>query len=269
MNSPLEKDQADFGFRRVAASEKTALVSEVFARVASRYDVMNDFMSLGIHRLWKREMVATLAPQPGWRVLDLAGGTGDIAFRIMDKVTGYRLQVAAEPSVTCNLKPVTSVTICDINPAMLQVGRDRAIAQNRLSGLEWVCGNAESLPFPDAQFDAATIAFGIRNVTDIPAALRSIHRVLKPGGRFLCLEFSRVAIEALAPLYDAYSFKLIPKIGALVAGDRDAYQYLVESIRKFPPQERFAEMLREAGFARVTWRNLSAGVVALHSGWRV
>jgi ubiquinone/menaquinone biosynthesis methyltransferase len=267
MNSPLEKDQADFGFRRVAATEKTALVRDVFARVASRYDMMNDFMSLGIHRLWKREMVSTLAPQPGWQILDLAGGTGDIAFRIRDQAFGIRHR--GKPPMPNAQSHMPNVTICDINPAMLEVGRDRAIAQNRLSGLEWVCGNAESLPFPASRFDAATIAFGIRNVTDIPAALRSIHRVLKPGGRFLCLEFSRVAVEALAPLYDAYSFKLIPKIGELVAKDREAYQYLVESIRKFPPQERFADMLREAGFARVTYRNLSAGVVALHSGYRI
>ncbi len=261
MSATPKNHTADFGFRRVAPEEKTSLVKGVFARVAKNYDTMNDFMSLGLHRLWKREMVAALDPRAGQHILDLAGGTGDVAFRILESMQKKPSPLGGGLDV--------GVVICDINEAMLSEGRNRAIDRNHLESIEFVCGNAESLPFPAHYFDACTMAFGIRNVTDIPAALRSIYAALKPGGRFLCLEFSRVAVEALAPVYDAYSFKLIPRIGEWMAKDRDAYQYLVESIRKFPPQEKFAAMLREAGVAHVTYRNMAAGVVALHSGWKV
>lgn len=238
-----------FGFKQVEEEQKASMVRGVFDSVASRYDIMNDLMSGGLHRLWKNDMVAMLAPRPVQHILDVAGGTGDIAFRIR--------------------KSGAQVTICDINQHMLEEGRNRAMDKNFLTGLEWAVGNAESLPFPDNHFDAYTIAFGIRNVTHIDKALQEAYRVLKPAGRFLCLEFSHLKHPLLQKGYDAYSFAAIPKIGALVTGSADPYQYLVESIRQFPNQEKFAGMIRAAGFANVQYKNLTQGVVAIHSGRKV
>lgn len=242
--------ETHFGYRTVATEEKESLVRGVFSNVASRYDVMNDAMSLGMHRLWKRSFVADVAMRKHMRCLDVAGGTGDIAFRLLDR-------------------GATHVTICDINQQMLEEGKKRAYDGNRLKNLEWLCGNAELLPLPDNHFNLYTIAFGIRNVTHIDKALAEAHRVLAPGGRFICLEFSHVAIDALARIYDKYSFNVIPKLGELIAKDRDSYQYLVESIRRFPSQEKFRDMIKEAGFAQTKYRNLTAGVVAVHSGYKI
>ncbi len=241
-----------FGFRDVAEDEKAGLVHGVFTSVASRYDLMNDVMSMGIHRLWKDAMMDWLAPRPGMRLLDVAGGTGDISFRFLRRAKGQG-----------------HATVCDMTESMLVEGRKRAQAAELADRLDWVCGDAMALPFADRSFDAYTIAFGIRNVTRIGDALREAHRVLKPGGRFLCLEFSQLPVEGLQKLYDLYSFNVIPRMGQAIAGDRDSYQYLVESIRKFPDQETFAGMIREAGFGRVSYRNLSMGIAALHSGWRI
>lgn len=251
------EDVVSFGFRDVKATEKAGLVRGVFESVAPKYDLMNDFMSGGLHRLWKNDLIRTLNPRPNMRFIDVAGGTGDVAFRIHDRLR--------------NRWPETPVdiSICDINSAMLSVGRDRAIDQNRLNGLTWTCGNAEALPMPDQSFDAYTIAFGIRNVTDRAKALREAYRVLKPGGRFLCLEFSKVIVPGLDWIYDRYSFDAIPAIGKLVAGDADSYRYLVESIRKFPAQDVFAKEIADTGFIRASYRNLSGGIVAIHSGWRI
>jgi demethylmenaquinone methyltransferase/2-methoxy-6-polyprenyl-1,4-benzoquinol methylase len=243
-------EQVHFGARKVPKEEKEPLVRGVFDRVAPRYDLMNDLMSGGWHRFWKHEMIEALLPAHNMHLLDVAGGTGDIAFRFLKAATG------------------SCVTVCDINPHMLEEGRNRAIDRNILQDIEWVCGNAEKLPVEDNSMDAYTIAFGIRNVTDIPKALAEAYRVLKPGGRFLCLEFSRVKPDMLRWLYDQYSTHVIPKIGGLVVGDEEPYRYLVESIRTFPNQDAFAEMIRKAGFGQVNYRNLTGGVVALHSGWR-
>lgn len=240
-----------FGFRDVSAAEKTSLIQDVFGSVAGRYDLMNDLMSGGLHRLWKREMVDWLKPRPGTRLLDLAGGTGDIAFRC---------QAAAEG---------LDVTVCDLSADMLAVGRDRAWNQGLVRGLHWVTANAQALPFPDRSFDACTIAFGIRNVAEIEAALGEINRVLRPGGRFMCLEFSPDVLPLLQRAYDLYSFRVIPVMGQAVTGDAESYQYLVESIRRFPPRARFAAMVDEAGFAGVRNRALTGGVAVLTSGWRV
>ncbi len=239
-----------FGYKTVDESEKSTLVRGVFDSVAARYDVMNDLMSAGLHRLWKNEMVAWLNPKDNMRVLDVAGGTGDIAFRIKEKASCH-------------------VTICDINYHMLHEGKNRATDRNIREDIDWVCGDAENLPLPDDSMDAYTIAFGIRNVTHIDKALAEAHRVLKIGGRFLCLEFSHLQNDFLQKIYDAYSFAAIPRIGKLVTGDSESYQYLVESIRKFPKQEEFAGMIRAAGFANVQYRNLSQGVVAIHSGRKI
>lgn len=249
-----------FGFTDVAWDEKQSRVRDVFERVAGKYDVMNDAMSLGVHRLWKREFVAQLPLRPEGRMLDLAGGTGDIAFRMLTRAEAQSLPF--------------QITLCDINAEMLKVGEARAKDGNWLGAenddrLRFVCGNAEKLPFPDAHFDIVTIAFGIRNVTDIPAALREAHRVLKPGGLFACLEFSNVEPAPLQKLYDAYSFALIPRMGQLIAQDRDSYQYLIESIRKFPNRARFKQMITDAGFCRASAQALSMGVVAIHRGWKV
>ena len=245
---------ASFGFREVPEGEKEGLVKEVFSSVAARYDLMNDLMSAGVHRIWKDAVVEWLGPRPGWKVLDVAGGTGDIAFRIVDMARSRGGEA--------------SVTVCDINNQMLGEGRRRAEEKGE-AAIEWVCGNAESLPFPDSSFDAYTIAFGIRNVTHIDKALSEARRVLKPGGRFLCLEFSKVEVPGLDTLYDVYSFKLLPKIGEWVAKDEESYRYLAESIRRFPDQERFAGMVKAAGFARVAYRNMAGGIAAIHSGWRL
>jgi demethylmenaquinone methyltransferase/2-methoxy-6-polyprenyl-1,4-benzoquinol methylase len=238
-----------FGFRTVGIEDKASLVGGVFTSVASRYDLMNDLMSGGIHRLWKGAMIDWLNPRPGMRLLDVGGGTGDIAFRVLARGGG-------------------PVIVCDINEAMLVVGRDRGIERGLIEGLEWVCGDAERLPIADASVDAYTIAFCLRNVTRIEAALAEAYRVLKPGGRFLCLEFSRVTLPVFDRLYDLYSFRALPMIGQAVTGNGDAYRYLVESIRRFPSQERFAAMIAAAGFDLVKYRNLSAGIAALHSAWR-
>jgi demethylmenaquinone methyltransferase/2-methoxy-6-polyprenyl-1,4-benzoquinol methylase len=250
---------ASFGFRDVPEAEKEGLVREVFSSVAARYDLMNDLMSGGIHRIWKDAMVEWLNPQPGWRVLDVAGGTGDIAFRIAEMVR-TRGGEASQKSI--------EVTVCDINEKMVAEGKRRAEEKTE-TAIRWMVGDAEHLPVPDGQFDAYTIAFGIRNVTHIEAALCEARRVLKPGGRFLCLEFSRVEVPGLDTLYDAYSFKLLPKLGGMVAGDEESYRYLAESIRRFPPQAEFARMIGEAGLGQVKVRNLSGGIAAMHSAWRL
>ncbi|WEX09387.1 bifunctional demethylmenaquinone methyltransferase/2-methoxy-6-polyprenyl-1,4-benzoquinol methylase UbiE [Chelativorans sp. AA-79] len=243
-----------FGFKKVGEGEKQGLVNEVFHRVAGRYDLMNDLMSGGLHRLWKEGMVAWLSPpkRPGYRALDVAGGTGDVAFRIVDASSGQ-----------------AQVTVLDINGSMLGVGRERAEKRGLGGNLTFVEANAEELPFPDASFDAYAIAFGIRNVPHIDRALAEAFRVLRPGGRFLCLEFSDVEMPVLEKAYEAWSFHMIPRIGQVVTGDGEPYRYLVESIRKFPNQENFAAMIRRAGFSRVTWRNYSGGIAALHSGWKI
>ncbi|MFI5002130.1 MAG: bifunctional demethylmenaquinone methyltransferase/2-methoxy-6-polyprenyl-1,4-benzoquinol methylase UbiE [Reyranellales bacterium] len=243
---------ASFGYRDVPAADKASMVRRVFESVAPRYDLMNDLMSGGVHRLWKNALIDQANPRPGERFLDVAGGTGDIAFRLL-KRQGER----------------ADVTVCDINPAMLAVGRDRAVDRGLLQGLTWTTGDAESLPFPDRSFDGYTIAFGLRNVTDIDKALREAWRVLKPGGRFLCLEFSKVTSAPLGRVYDAYSERALPFFGRLVARDAESYRYLHESIRRFPPQRELAERMRRAGFANVVWRDMTLGVVALHSGWRI
>ena len=249
-------EAASFGFRDVAVEEKQGLVDDVFHRVARRYDLMNDLMSGGLHRLWKDALVAWLAPPRSGRrpfdLLDVAGGTGDIAFRILDASREH-----------------ARATVLDINGSMLEVGRQRAAARGLADKVRFVEGNAESLPFEDGGFDAYTIAFGIRNVPRIELALGEAFRVLRRGGRFLCLEFSEVDVPLLDRLYELYSFNVIPAMGRLVAGDADAYRYLVESIRRFPRQEKFAEMIRDAGFSRVGYRNLTGGVAAIHSGWKL
>ena len=250
----MTEKTASFGFRDVPENEKEGLVRHVFSSVAARYDLMNDLMSAGVHRIWKDAMVEWLNPRPGWKVLDVAGGTGDIAFRIVEMARSRGGEAA--------------VTVCDINQQMLGEGVRRA-GEKGERAIEWACGNAESLPFPDSHFDAYTIAFGIRNVTHIDQALREARRVLKPGGRFLCLEFSKVEVPGLDTLYDAYSFKLLPKIGAYVAQDEESYRYLAESIRRFPAQEAFAAMIAAAGLSQVKVRNLSGGIAAMHSAWRI
>lgn len=248
-------DTAHFGFRDVPLGDKQAMVDDVFRSVARRYDLMNDLMSAGLHRAWKAALIAKLNPQRGataFRLLDLAGGTGDIAFRAAEAAgTGFR------------------AVVCDINANMLEVGRERAASKHLDDRVSFVEGNAEQLGLADKSFDACTIAFGIRNVPRIDAALREIHRVLKPGGRFLCLEFSSVDTPGLDRIYELYSFNVIPELGRMVTGDAEAYRYLVESIRRFPRPKAFADMMHQAGFARATWDVMSGGIVALHSGWRL
>jgi demethylmenaquinone methyltransferase/2-methoxy-6-polyprenyl-1,4-benzoquinol methylase len=244
-----------FGFREVPEEARQGLVNEVFATVAERYDLMNDLMSGGLHRLWKDDLVDLINPPKGrqpFRLLDVAGGTGDVAIRF-GTATGEN----------------ATAVLCDVSREMLEVGR-RKVRQGRLERrIACVEGNAEALPFPDRSFDAYTIAFGIRNVTHIEQALAEAFRVLKCGGRFLSLEFSECQVPLLDRLYDFHSFEVIPRLGALAAGSADPYRYLVESIRRFPSQEKFAAMLREAGFARVSFRNLTGGIAAIHSGWRI
>ena len=241
-------DTVSYGYEQVAPAEKTRRVGEVFASVARRYDLMNDLMSGGLHRMWKDSFVAMVKPRAGERILDMAGGTGDIAFRMAAKGA--------------------DVVVADINPAMLEVGRERAVKRG-ISGLEWREENAEVLSFSTREFDAYTIAFGIRNVTDIPAALKEAHRVLKFGGRFFCLEFSTTDWPGFGRVYDAYSEKLVPQIGKYVANDEASYRYLIESIRRFPPMPEFARMIEAAGFARVASRPILGGLVAIHSGWKI
>jgi demethylmenaquinone methyltransferase/2-methoxy-6-polyprenyl-1,4-benzoquinol methylase len=249
------EETTHFGFRDVPLGDKQTLVNDVFHSVAQRYDLMNDLMSAGLHRLWKQAMIDALNPPRGdapFALLDLAGGTGDIAFRAAEAAGGG-----------------FHATVCDINSDMLSVGRERAAARQLDDRVSFVEGNAESLGFQDRSFDAYTIAFGIRNVPRVDVALREAFRVLRPGGRFLCLEFSTVDVPGLDRLYDLFSFKVIPPLGRVVTGDAESYRYLVESIRQFPKPNAFAEMLRSAGFSRVSWQSLSGGIVALHSGWRL
>ena len=239
----------DFGFRQVPVSEKAGMVRAVFDSVASRYDLMNDLMSLGIHRVWKQIFVSDLDPRPRHELLDLAGGTGDISFGWLGRGGG-------------------PVILSDINAAMLSVGRDRAMDRGFAGSVSLLVADAEKLPLPDRVVDRVSIAFGLRNCTNKDAVLAEARRVLKPGGRFLCLEFSRVQVAALMPVYDAWSFKVLPRLGGLVAKDSDSYRYLAESIHTFPDQETLAGMMRKAGFARVSVRNLSGGIAAIHAGWR-
>jgi len=241
---------SSFGARDVAADEKPGLVRGVFSSVAGRYDLMNDLMSGGVHRLWKTALIDWLRPRPAMHLLDVAGGTGDVAFRFLDAGGGR-------------------VSVCDLTEAMVGRGRDRAIDAGRLAQIDWIVGNAEALPVADRSVDAYTIAFGLRNVTDIEQALSEACRVLRPGGRFLCLEFSTVILPVLDRLYDAYSFSVLPALGQVVAQDRESYVYLVESIRRFPNQDRLAGMIRDAGLEKVAYRNLSGGIAAIHSAWRI
>ena len=254
------EDETSFGFRKVKASEKAGLVRDVFDSVASRYDLMNDLMSGGVHRIWKSVLLDRLAPQPGETLIDVAGGTGDIAFEFLNRANGRS---------TAPQKPAAHAYICDINYEMLRAGAGRNKAQSLASQITHICGDAEKLPFESSKADAYTIAFGIRNVTDMDAALEEARRVLKPGGRFMCLEFSHPITEGFQKLYDAYSFNVIPWLGEKVANDGDSYAYLVESIRKFPAQEAFAARIRAAGFSRVKYENLTGGVAAMHMGWRI
>lgn len=241
-----------FGYQTVPESEKAGRVHGVFTSVASKYDVMNDAMSLGIHRLWKDAALDWLAPRPGMRLLDVAGGTGDIAFRFLGRLKGQG-----------------HATVVDMTESMLVEGRKRAEAGAFADRMDWIVGDAMALPFPDTSFDAYTISFGIRNVTRIEDALSEAYRVLRPGGRLMVLEFSRVPNPGLRRAYDLYSFNVIPALGQAIAGDRASYQYLVESIRRFPDQESFAAMIAAAGFGLVKYQNLSMGVAALHSGWKL
>jgi len=241
-----------FGFQEIPEQEKAGRVHGVFTSVASRYDVMNDVMSMGVHRVWKDAMMDWLAPRRNSRLLDVAGGTGDIAFRFLGRTRG-----------------TGHATVLDMTESMLVAGRQRAEAEQLSDHLDWVVGDAMALPLPDNSFDYYSISFGIRNVTRIPDALSEAYRVLRPGGRLLVLEFSQLPNPGMQWLYDRYSFNVIPPMGQAIAGDRDSYQYLVESIRRFPAQEPFADMIREAGFGQVRWRNLSMGIAALHSGWKL
>lgn len=241
-------DKVPFGYEEVAPEEKTRRVGAVFSNVARKYDVMNDAMSGGLHRLWKDRFVRRVKPRPHEAILDMAGGTGDIAFRL-----------AARGA---------QVTVADINQDMLDVGVERAIERG-ITGLVWSCQNAECLTYSSGVFDAYTIAFGIRNVTDIPRALREAHRVLKPGGRFFCLEFSTTEWPGFKEVYDLYSHKLVPKIGKAIADDEDSYRYLVESIRRFPDMPSFERMIGEAGFVNTRFEPIMGGLVAIHSGWKV
>jgi demethylmenaquinone methyltransferase/2-methoxy-6-polyprenyl-1,4-benzoquinol methylase len=250
--APESTETTHFGFATVPTAEKTLRVQRLFEGVAGRYDLMNDLMSGGIHRLWKRALIERVAPRPGWRVLDLAGGTGDIAFRLL------------------KAQPAAGVVVCDLTPGMLVVGRDRATDRGLFKAdLQWVAGNAEALPFPDRSVEAVTIAFGLRNVTRPAVALAEARRVLKPGGRFFCLEFSHVVLPLLDRLYELYSFSVLPWLGEVVAKDRASYQYLAESIRRFPPQAALVEMMERAGLRRSRYENLSGGIAAIHSGWRI
>lgn len=244
-----KRNTTDFGFQDVDSSEKTDLVTEIFHRVAGSYDLMNDVMSFGIHRWWKDQLIQRISPKREEKFIDVAGGTGDIALRLLNRSA-----------------PETDITICDINPSMLNQGRARAIDQGVIKGLQWVCGTAENLPFPNASFDVYTIAFGLRNVTNKELALKEAFRVLKPGGRFYCLEFSKVNHPLFEKIYSLYSFNVIPKIGALIAKNKSAYQYLVESIARFPSQEELTMMIKEAGFSSVSYQNLTQGIVAIHEG---
>ena len=252
LKNKKNKESQWFGYKKVKPNEKARLVETVFDSVASRYDLMNDLMSVGIHRLWKNKLVSMMRPSLNKILLDVAGGTGDIAFR-------YRQRAGDK----------AQITVCDINREMLNVGKDRAINRGYLKGFKWVVGNAESLPFADNSYDLYTISFGLRNVPKIDDALEEAYRVLKPGGQFFCLEFSQVTNPALRKIYDEYSFRMIPRIGAIVAKDRESYQYLVESIRQFPNQTELATRMKKAGFEQVRYVNLSGGIAAIHTGTKL
>ena len=243
-------EQTHFGVESLLGSEKTQRVKDVVRRVAKNYDLMNDLMSLGIHRLWKDHLIQGLDLHPNAHVLDVAGGTGDIAFRLLKTYPHLNLHI----------------TLCDLTPEMMEQGRDRAINQGILRPIDWVCANAEQLPVPDSSADLYLVAYGLRNVTKIGTALIEAARVLKPGGKFVCLEFSRMTLPPLQKLYDFYSFQFLPTLGEWIAQDRAAYQYLVESIRRFPDQESLAEMMRSSGFSTVAWENLCGGISCIHIG---
>jgi len=247
-----EDRSTHFGFQTVDEDQKAGMVHEVFTNVASKYDIMNDVMSMGIHRAWKDAMMDWLAPRPNQHLLDVAGGTGDVAFRFLTRAGDS-----------------ARATVLDMTAPMLEEGRKRAEAERQSDRLEWVVGDAMALPFEDNTFDVYTISFGIRNVTRIPDALAEAYRILKPGGRLMVLEFSQLPNAAMQKAYDLYSFNVIPKMGKVIAGDSESYQYLVESIRKFPDQETFATMIRAAGFEQVKYRNMTMGIAALHSGWKL
>ncbi len=264
MAGTSSNSETDFGFRRVSREDHRGLVGAVFDSVAGRYDLMNDLMSGGLHRLWKQALIDTLDPRPGMRLIDVAGGTGDIAYRALDRV-----ERRLEAQDAASAEPPATVTICDPSDAMLAVARDRAVDAGRLTGVEFVCAPAEALPIGDGSATACTISFGLRNVSDRPAALAEMRRVLEIGGHFLCLEFSPAVLPALAPLYDAYSYKVLPWLGEQVAGDADSYRYLAESIRRFPPPDTLSEELKAAGFGAIRHRMFSGGIVALHTAWRI
>ncbi|XP_032899553.1 2-methoxy-6-polyprenyl-1,4-benzoquinol methylase, mitochondrial [Amblyraja radiata] len=282
-----EQKETHFGFETVAESEKAERVYKVFENVAEKYDVMNDAMSFGIHRLWKDSLLHTMNPLPGTKLLDVAGGTGDIAFRFMDYVKSQQerqnrqamklyqspswqqINDAYEQQMESNSDLQSMAVICDVNKEMLKVGKKKAERLNYTEGLSWVVGNAEELPFDDDKFDVYTIAFGIRNVTHIDHVLQEAYRVLKPGGRFLCLEFSKVQNPIVSRLYNLYSFQVIPVLGEVIAADWKSYQYLVESIQRFPDQEEFKAMIEDAGFYKVEYKNLTMGIVAVHSGFKL
>lgn len=247
----MTQNTTHFGFETVPEDEKAGRVQGVFASVASKYDIMNDVMSVGIHRIWKEAMMDWLAPRAGQKLLDVAGGTGDVSFKFLKRAgSGH-------------------ATVCDITESMLVAGKTRAEAAAMSNSLDWVVGDAMALPFPDNTFDVYTISFGIRNVTRPQEALNEAYRVLRPGGRLMVLEFSQLPNPMMQAAYDAYSFNVIPRMGKLIANDRDSYQYLVESIRKFPDQETFLDMVKSAGFENAKYRNLSLGIAALHSGWKL
>ena len=246
-----DKKTTHFGYQTVDEDQKAGMVHGVFTNVASKYDIMNDVMSMGIHRVWKDAMMDWLAPRPGQTLLDVAGGTGDVAFRFLNRAPGAK------------------ATVCDMTESMLIEGRKRAEAEQMATQLDWVVGDAMALPFEDNSFNVYTISFGIRNVTRIADALTEAYRVLKPGGRLMVLEFSQIPNDMMQKVYDLYSFNIIPRMGQVIANDRDSYQYLVESIRRFPDQETFAGMIRTAGFEQVKYRNLTMGIAALHSGWKI
>ncbi len=248
----MDTDSTDFGFQKIPVGDKTRRVGEVFSSVARRYDLMNDLMSMGMHRCWKRFGIAICAVRPGHQVLDLAGGTGDLAQLLLRRVG-----------------EAGSVTLVDINADMLYLGRDRLIDQGLVGNIRYVQGNAECLPFKDNHFDAVTIAFGLRNVPDKARALASVNRVLRPGGQVLIMEFSQVVLPLLKRLYDTYSFNVLPLLGQLVAKDRASYQYLVESIRTFPDQQRLLQMLEQVGFGENSYNNLLGGIVAIHRGYKL
>ena len=247
-----KKNITHFGFKTVLSRDKAALVQNVFNNVASNYDLMNDAMSLGVHRLWKDALIDWLNPQPGQHLLDVAGGTGDISFRFINRANSS-----------------AKATVLDMTEAMLVEGQNRSETEDLSGSLEWVCGDAMLLPFKNNTFDVYTISFGIRNVTDIKKAISEAYRVLKIGGRITVLEFGQMPDEILQKLYNKYSFSIIPELGRMIAGDKESYQYLVESIRRFPKQDDFAQLLRSEGFENVKYRNMSFGIAAIHSGWKV